>query len=164
MTAAINDIELAVIMAAQADNTSFTDNKTELKCVRLLTLTAVIEAVQLEQVTVTELHTLANDITESWDLGDDGGLGAVAKGVFTVVHHGAVVIGHAQRAGSGVIVGVKVVFSTCRSDTNKGVSAVEIIITVSSSILQTWQRISAMFMRRITNKCCLSVAGVCLKT
>lgn len=71
---------------------------------------------QLEQVAVTELHTLTNDIAESRDLGDDGGLGAVAEGVFTVVHHGAVVVGHAQRAGGGVVVGVKVVFSTCRSD------------------------------------------------
>lgn len=87
---------------------------------QLLTLTAVIEAVQLEQVTVTELHTLANDVTESRDLGDDGGLGAVAEGIFTVVHHGAVVVGYAQRAGGGVIVGVKVVFFTWRSDINKG--------------------------------------------
>lgn len=78
----------------------------------LLTLTAVIEAVQLEQVTVTELHTLANDIAESWDLGDDGGLSAVAEGILTVVHHGAVVVGYAQRAGGGVIVGVKVVSFT----------------------------------------------------
>lgn len=78
----------------------------------LLTLTAVIEAVQLEQVTVAELHTLANDIAESGDLGDDGGLSAVPEGSLTVVHHGAVVVGYAQRAGGGVIVGVKVVFFT----------------------------------------------------
>ncbi len=84
-----------------------------------MTLTTVIEAVQLEQVTVTELHTLANDITESRDLGDDGGLGAVAESIFAVVHHGAVIVRHAQRAGSGIIVGVKVVFSTWRSDINK---------------------------------------------
>lgn len=63
-----------------------------------LTLTAVVEAVQLEQVAVTELHTLADDVTESGDLGNNGGLGAVSEGVFTVVHHGAVVVGHAQRA------------------------------------------------------------------
>lgn len=94
-----------------------------------MTLTAVIEAVQLEQITVTELHTLANDITESRDLGDDGGLSAVAEGIFTVVHHGTVVIGYAQGAGGGVIVGVKIVFFTCRSDINKGVSAVKFIIT-----------------------------------
>lgn len=79
-------------------------------------LTAVIEAVQLEQVTVTELHTLANDITESGDPGDDGGLRAIAEGVFTVVHHGTVVVGYAQRAGGGVVVGVEVVFFTCGSD------------------------------------------------
>lgn len=78
----------------------------------MLTLTAVIKAVQLEQVIVTELHTLANDIAESGDLGDDGGLSAIAEGIFTVVHHGAVVVGYAQRAGGGVIVGVKVVFFT----------------------------------------------------
>ena len=63
-----------------------------------LTLTAVVEAVQLEQVAVTELHALADDVTESGDLGNDGGLGAIAEGVFTVVHHGSVVVGHAQGA------------------------------------------------------------------
>lgn len=51
---------------------------------------------QLEQVAITELHTLADDIAESRDLGDNGGLGAIAKGVFTVVHHGAIVVGHPQ--------------------------------------------------------------------
>ena len=87
-----------------------------IKTIGLLVLTAVIEATELEQVTVTEFHTLADDITERRDLGDDGGLCAVAEGIFTVVHHGAVVIGYTQRAGGGVIVGVKVVFFTCRSD------------------------------------------------
>lgn len=90
----------------------------------LLTLTAVVEAVQLEQVAVTELHALADDITESGYLGDNGGLGAVAKGIFAVVHHGTVVVGDAQRAGGGVIVGVKVVLFTCRSNINEGTSAV----------------------------------------
>ena len=71
---------------------------------------------QLEQVAVTELHPLANDIAESRDIGHDGGLAAILEGGFAVVHHGAVVVGHAQRAGGGVVVGVKVVFSTCRSD------------------------------------------------
>lgn len=79
-------------------------------------LTAVVETVQLEQVTVTELHALANDVAESGDLCDDGGLGAIAESIFTVVHHGAVVVGYAQRAGGGVVVRVKVVFLTCRSD------------------------------------------------
>lgn len=59
-------------------------------------LTAVIETVQLQQVTVTELHALADDITKRRNLGDDGGLSAVTEGVFAVVHHGAVVVGHAQ--------------------------------------------------------------------
>lgn len=77
-----------------------------------MALTAVIEAVQLEQVTVTELHTLANDITESWDLGDDGGLRAIAESFFTVVHHGTIVVRYTQRAGGGVIVAVKVVLFT----------------------------------------------------
>lgn len=81
----------------------------------MLTLTAVVEAVQLEQITVAELHTLADDITESRDLGDDGGLGTFAESVFAVVHHGAVVIGHAQRAGGGVVVGVEVVLFTFKS-------------------------------------------------
>lgn len=81
----------------------------------MLTLTAVVEAVQLEQITVAELHTLADDIAESRDLGDDGGLGTVAESVFAVVHHGAVVIGHAQRAGGGVVVGVEVVLFTFKS-------------------------------------------------
>lgn len=96
-----------------------------------MTLTAVVEAVQLEQVTVTELHALADDITESRDLSDNGGLGTIAKGSFTVVHHGAVVIGYAQRAGGGVIVGVEVVLFTCGSDTNLVVNSVSFIITVS---------------------------------
>lgn len=104
-------------------NTSAQDNTISLL---LLPLTAVIEAVQLEQVAVTELHTLANDITESRDLGDDGGLClcAITESVFTVVHHGAVVIGHTQRAGGGVVVGFKVVFLSCGSGVKRGVSAV----------------------------------------
>lgn len=71
---------------------------------------------QLEQVAVTELHPLAYHVAESGDLGDDGGLGTVAKSVFAVVHHGAVVVRDPQRAGGGVIVGVKVVFSSCALD------------------------------------------------
>lgn len=89
----------------------------------LLSLTAVIKAVQLEQVAVTELHALPDDIAEGWDLGDNGGLRTVAKGRFTVVHHGAVIVGYAQRAGGGVVVGVEVVSFTCRPDTNQGVHA-----------------------------------------
>lgn len=82
----------------------------------MLALTAVVEAVQLEQVAVTELHPLAYHIAESGDLGDNGGLGTVPKSIFAVVHHGAVVVRDPQRAGGGVIVGVKVVFSTCTLD------------------------------------------------
>lgn len=78
----------------------------------LITLTAVIEAVQLEQITVAELHPLTYDITESRDLCDDGWLAAVSEGVFAVMHHGPVIIGYTQRAGGGVIVGVKVMFFT----------------------------------------------------
>lgn len=81
----------------------------------MLTLTAVVEAVQLEQVTVAELHSLADDVAERGDLGDDGGLGAVAESVFAVVHHGAVVVGNAQGAGGGVVVGVEVVLFTLKS-------------------------------------------------
>ncbi len=77
-----------------------------------MALTAVIEAVKLEQVTVTELHSLADHIHEIRDLGDNGGLSAISEGIFTVVHHGIVVVRHTQRAGGGVIVGVKVVFFT----------------------------------------------------
>lgn len=68
--------------------------------------------VQLEQVAVTELHALADDVAESGDPGDDGGLAAVAEGIFAVVHHGVVVVGDAQGAGGGVIVGVEVVLFT----------------------------------------------------
>lgn len=82
----------------------------------LLKLTAVVQTVQLEQITVTELHPLANDVAESRDLCDDGGLSAITESSFAVVHHGAIVVGYAQRAGGGVVVGVKVVFLTCRSD------------------------------------------------
>lgn len=80
-----------------------------------MTLTAVVEAVQLEQITVAELHALADDVAERRDLGDDGGLGTVAESVFAVVHHGAVVVGDAQRAGGGVVVGVEVVLFTWKS-------------------------------------------------
>lgn len=97
----------------QADTTLLLQT---IKIIGLLVLTAVIEATELEKVTVTEFHTLADDITERGDLGNDGGLCAVAEGIFTVVHHRAIVIGYAQRAGGGVIVGVKVVFFACRSD------------------------------------------------
>lgn len=122
-------------------------------------LTAVIKAVQLEQITVTELHTLANDITESRDFGDNGGLSTVAEGIFTVVHHGTIVIGYAQRTGGGVIIGVKVVFFTCRSDVNKKES-VHFITTVSFFTLKMWAWISEMFAR-ITHKSCLSTANSC---
>lgn len=80
-----------------------------------MTLTAVVEAVQLEQITVAELHTLADDVAERGDLGDDGGLGTVAESILAVVHHGAVVIGDTQRAGGGVVVGVEVVLFTFKS-------------------------------------------------
>lgn len=64
---------------------------------------------QLEQVTVTELHPLADDVTEGRDVGDDGGLISFAEGGFAVVHHGAIVIRYSQRAGGGVVVYVEVV-------------------------------------------------------
>lgn len=79
-----------------------------------MTLTALVEAVQLQQITVTELHSLADDITESRDLCDDGGLRAVAESVFTIVHHGVVVVRYAQRAGDVVIVRVEIVLFTCK--------------------------------------------------
>lgn len=82
----------------------------------MLTLTAIVEAVQFKQITVAELHSLSNNIAECRDLGDDGGLGTIAKSVFAVVHHGAVVIGNTQRAGGGVVVGVKVVLFTFKSN------------------------------------------------
>lgn len=78
-------------------------------------LTAVVEAVQLQQVAVAELHALADHGAEGRDLGDDGGLAAVAEGVLAVVHHGAVVVGHAQSAGGGVVVAFKVILLTCGS-------------------------------------------------
>lgn len=67
---------------------------------------------QLEQVTVTELHPLADDVAEGRDVGDNGGVAFLAEGGFTVVHHGAVVVRHSQRAGGGVVVGVEVVLFT----------------------------------------------------
>lgn len=82
-------------------------------------LTAVVEAAELEQVTVTELHALADNVTEGWDFGNNGGLGAIAEGGLAVVHHGAVVIGDAQGAGCGVIVAFEVVFFTCKTRENK---------------------------------------------
>lgn len=85
----------------------------------LLTLTALVEAVQLQQVTVTELHSLSDDIAESRDLGDDGGLRTVLESTFAVVHHGVVVVGHAQRAGNSVIICIEVVFSAYRKKTKK---------------------------------------------
>lgn len=72
-------------------------------------LTAVVKPVQLEEVVVAELHALADDVAEGGNLGDDGGLGAVAEGVLAVVHHGAVVIGYVQGAGRGVAVFIKIV-------------------------------------------------------
>lgn len=67
---------------------------------------------QLEQVTVTELHPLADDVAEGRDVGDDGGLVSFVKGGFAVVHHRAVVIWYSQRAGGGVVVRVEVVLFT----------------------------------------------------
>lgn len=67
---------------------------------------------ELEQVIVAELHPLADDVTEGWDLGDDGGFPFFAEGGFTVVHHGAIVIWYSQGAGGGVVVGVEVVLFT----------------------------------------------------
>lgn len=75
-------------------------------------LTAIIKAVELEQVTVAELHPLADDVAEGRDVGDDGGLPFFAEGGFTVVHHGAIVIRDSQGAGGGVVVGVEVVLFT----------------------------------------------------
>ena len=79
----------------------------------LTILTAVVQAAELEQITVTELHALAHHVAEGRDVGDDGGQGAVAEGVLAVVHHGAVVVRDAQGAGGGVVVGVEVVLLPC---------------------------------------------------
>ena len=76
-------------------------------------LTAVVQAAELEQVAVAELHALAHHVAEGRDVGDDGGERAVAEGVLAVVHHGAVVVRDAQRAGGGVVVGVEVVLLPC---------------------------------------------------
>lgn len=67
---------------------------------------------ELEQVAVTELHPLADDVAEGRDVGDDGGFVSFAEGALAVVHHGAVVIWDSQRAGGGVVVPVKVVLFT----------------------------------------------------
>lgn len=108
----------------------------------MLVLTTVIEAAELEQVTVTEFHTLADNITERRDLGDDGGFCAIAKGIFTVVHHGAIVIGYTQRAGGGVIVGVKVVLSTCKSHIH---SYITLIHTLTRKALKRAQTSAKAF-------------------
>lgn len=67
---------------------------------------------QLEQITVAELHPLADDVAEGRDVGDDGGFIPFAKGGFAVVHHGAIVVRNSQRAGGGVVVRVEVVLFT----------------------------------------------------
>lgn len=78
-----------------------------------LELTAVVEAVELEQVVIAELHALADNVHELWDLGDDGGrLGHVERRL-AVVHHRAVVVGHAQGTGRLVVVLVEVVVLAC---------------------------------------------------
>ena len=82
---------------------------------RCMVLTAIVEAVELEQVAVAELHALADDLAKGRDLGDDGGFCAVPEGSLAVVHHGAVVVRHAQRAGCGVVVRVEVVLLACGS-------------------------------------------------
>lgn len=46
------------------------------------------------------------------------------------MHHGAVVVGDAQRAGGGVIIGVKVVSFACKLDINKGAIVVSAIVTL----------------------------------
>lgn len=109
-----------------------------------LTLTAVVEAVQLEQVAVAELHPLAYDIAKSRDLGDNGGLRAVAKGSFTVMHHRSVVVGHAQRAGGGVIVGVEVMLFTCRSNVvcNKFIFIISSHLLLSTCEVEGWEKIT----------------------
>lgn len=55
--------------------------------IRHSSLTAVVQPVELQQVAVTELHPLADDISECWDLGYDGGSGAILEGRLAVVHH-----------------------------------------------------------------------------
>lgn len=50
-------------------------------------LTAVVMPVQLKEVTVAELHALADDVAEGGNFGDNSGLCAVTKGVLAVVHH-----------------------------------------------------------------------------
>lgn len=141
--------EVEQISTAGAGQVDFYNGENKIVLVHwLLNLTAVIEAVQLEQVTVAELHTLANDVTESRDLGDDGGLHAVLKSSFTVVHHGAVVVGDAQRAGGGVVIGVKIVSFTCKLDIHKGAIAVSSIVTLHYLLLYD--------SYDLDHKCCLS--------
>ena len=79
----------------------------------LTILTAVVQAVELKQVAVAELHPLADHVHELRDLGDDGGVRGDVKRRLAVVHHRAVVVGHAQGTGHLVVVLVEVVFLAC---------------------------------------------------
>lgn len=79
---------------------------------RLRLLTAVVETVELGEVTGAEPHPLTDHIHEVGDLGDDGGIGVDAEGRLAVVHYRAVVIGNAQSAGHCVVVFSEVVLFT----------------------------------------------------
>lgn len=78
----------------------------ELKC---RSRTAVVQPVQLEEVRVAEVHPLADHIHEVWDPRHDGGLRPVPEGRLAVVHDRCVIIGHVQRVGDLVVIGVKIV-------------------------------------------------------
>lgn len=81
-------------------------------------VTAVVESVELEQVAVAELHALADHVAEGRDPGDDGGLRAVLEGFLAVMHHGSVVVGNVQGAGSAVVVFVEVMLLSCEMNVN----------------------------------------------
>ena len=78
---------------------------------RCPSLTAVVQAVQLQHIIVTEVQLLANHIFKVWDPCDNGGLCSVLESRFTIVHDRGVVIGYIQGIRHTVTVHVEIVFS-----------------------------------------------------
>lgn len=74
----------------------FLQGKGKYRSSRYPSHTTVVQPVQLHQVIVTEVHSLANHIFKVGDPCDDGGLCSILKSCLTVVHDRGVVIGNIQ--------------------------------------------------------------------
>lgn len=80
--------------------------------------TAVVHAIESEDVHLTEVKVLSNDVVELWDFGGDGGDRFVLiEGERPIVHDRLVVVGCVLICDVVIVVFVEVMFKSSRKET-----------------------------------------------